>query len=689
MTMSLSPTRLRTLLLLSLVTSSAAAQSLISQSSELILAAGDPAPGIPGTTISATSNFDAPVVDQNGTMLFRARLVGAVTATDDRAYFYGRGKNDLQPLIRNGSQAPGLPTGILLRTSGAGGLVGSPRISPFGELFYFQSALYDPITPGNTPTTADSALFWGPAGGLTLLAREGDQVPFLATGITWGAMAMSYQNNAINGTGLTLFTTTLLGAAAGITTANDAIMVTGVPGGLNQVLREGDVLPTGEVVIGVSGNTMSFINQINEAGQVLHEIRFAVVAPSTATTANDRGLAIWTAGTDVIIAREGQQAPGLPTGVLFATPAFGWSASVGASSFTRSGNMLMISPLDGAGTTTANDNALYYGGASGWTLVMREGDLVPGLTGGEQFAFVGNVSMTCDDASNLTFIAGLTGGSVTANDDSAVMIGTPGNLQVLAREGSIAPGLAPSVNGPWRYEQITQGSQTPYLVADGTILWQCSVTDGVTSNRTVHYAYTKRHGMRVLIDPTVDTITTSLGTGAWSTVSTTGNSNSGDGGPSWINNNGDFVCRPNILGAPTAAIVRGHVGSLTANPASVPAAGLVPQNFGLDCTAANASQIYILIGSLNGTRPGTPFPPITIPLNLDGWLDISIGYANTAVYTNTLGLLDANGKASMSFTLPAGVSGAAGLTLHHSAVVLDFFTLAPVLATEPTSLKFY
>ena len=101
------------------------------------------------------------------------------------------------------------------------------------------------------------------------------------------------------------------------------------------------------------------------------------------------------------------------------------------------------------------------------------------------------------------------------------------------------------------------------------------------------------------------------------------------------------------------------------------------------------AQIYILIGSLSGTRPGTPFPPITIPLNLDSWLDISLGFANTAIYTNTLGLLDANGKATMSFTMPSGVSGASGLTLHHSAVLFDFFTIAPVLATEPTALKFY
>jgi hypothetical protein len=85
----------------------------------------------------------------------------------------------------------------LLRNSlNSAGLNGAPRISPSGEVLFFQSALYDPVNPGNTPATADTAFFWGQPGNILLLAREGDQVPFLAPGVTWGSMAASLQTHA-------------------------------------------------------------------------------------------------------------------------------------------------------------------------------------------------------------------------------------------------------------------------------------------------------------------------------------------------------------------------------------------------------------------------------------------------------------------------------------------------------------
>src|SRR5262245_7074512 len=505
-------------LVLSLACSMVVAQTQSNQNLQVVQAVGDPVPAIPGATISAASNFDAPVIDQRGTVLYRARIAGSVTGADDRAYFIGRASGDVHIAVRAGDQAPGCPAGVQLRsssaTSGSAGLSNSPRISPAGEILFFQSTLYAPGDPSLTPGTADSALFWGPAGGVILLAREGDQVSCLPDLPAYGQQTWSYQNDAIGGGGFVLFTTSLaIGSGVPAVTAdNDTVMLTGVPGGLSVVVREGAVLPTGEVVIPVSGSNMSFINQINESNMVLHDLRFATAAPSTATSANDSALAIWAGGNDVIVAREGQQAPGLPAGVLFATPSLNWSPTVGGSSFTRSGRLLLSANLDGGGTTTSNDNALYFGGLGGWQLVMRKGDLCPGLANGEQFGVVGASSMSCDDVGHVSFIASLTGPSVTSANDSSVWVGTPGNLTMLAREGDVAPGLAASVNGPWRFAQITQGSQTPYLVDGGAMLWQASVTDGVDF-QSVWYTYTPLHGLRVLAQPGIDSLSTSLGTG--------------------------------------------------------------------------------------------------------------------------------------------------------------------------------
>ena len=676
----------RTLLLLSIVSTTAAAQSILSQHAQILQGAGDSVAAIPGATIHTSTNFDSPCMDQNGTIVYRARLAGAVTPLDDRAYFMGRGNGDLRMVLRAGDQAPGLPAGIFLRsdTTGAQGPGSAVRISPFGEILYFASSLSDDANPAVT-TANDTALFWGPSNGLLLLAREGDQVPFLGAGINYGPLSMTLQNNGINATGQVLFSTTLLGA---VTTANDAVVVTGTPGNLVSVSREGDVLPGGEVVIPVSGTTMSFINQINEFGQVLHEQRFDVIAPSTATTANDRALAIWTAGTDVIIAREGQQAPGLPAGVLLATPTLGWSVDMGGAAFTKSGKTVINAALDGGGTVPGvNDRAVYYGGIGGMNLVMRKGDAAPGLPG-ITFGNVGTTSLTCNET-EVVFVGFLVGG--TAADDSSLWRGSSlGNLTMLAREGDLVPTtvLQPSVNGPWRYNQFNNGTNNPLLNGRGDVIFQASVTDTVVT-QNVLICSTAAHGLRLLLDAT-DTFTTALGTATWFVISSSAGFNSGDGGQSHFNNQGDFVFRPGINGAPTAAIVRGHVGSLQAEPSSISATAGGTQNWTIDCGTAEASNIYVVLGSTSGHRPGlpSPFGPQLIPLNFDAWTQLSLSLANTAVYSNSLGFLDAQGKATASFNLPPAIPGAQGLNLHHAVVVLNY-SLASTFASEPASLKFY
>ncbi|MBL8730511.1 MAG: hypothetical protein JNM25_18985, partial [Planctomycetes bacterium] len=442
------------LVALSLATTTATAQSLLSQYGETVLAVGDNAPGIPGATIFATSNFDAPLLDQNGTLVFRARLTGAVTALDDRAYFLGRANGDLQSVVRGGDPAPGLP-GIFLRSATSTvGLSGQPRISAYGEILYFQSTISD-APGGSTVTSAnDTAQFWGPVGGLTLLAREGDTVPFVAVNPpAYGNLSFTAANNTMNESGNVLFATQLVGGDVTIGT-NDYAVVTGTPGSLQIVVRKGDTLPGGEVVVPVSGSTvLSFIYQINAAGQVLHEMKFAA-GPGGVGINNDRALAVWTPGMgDTIIAREGQQAPGLPTGVLFqdTVSSPGWSPGLSSNSFNRFGSTAFTTVLEGGGAVAGVDGfAVYYGGPlSGLTPVFRQGDPAPGLPG-VTWGVAANASVQCNDAGDVCCVAFL-GGAATTADDSCLVVGSFANPGIVAREGDLVPGMAATVNGPWRY----------------------------------------------------------------------------------------------------------------------------------------------------------------------------------------------------------------------------------------------
>jgi hypothetical protein len=637
--------------------------------------------------------------------VYRARITGGGSTTlDDRGIFLGRANGDVQMVLRAGDQAPGLPAGTLMRSSTSSaafvGSGGALRISPFGEILFFASTLHDPITPANTPTTSDTALFWGPAGGLIPLAREGESAgPNFPVGANWltNFAAGSNANNHINSTGQVLFTGQLVGGS--VTTLDDSVLVTGLPGALQPVAREGGTMPVGaltdgtEVITPVSGTTMGFIQQLNGAGQVLHELRFTVAGTVAAT--NDRALAVWTAGTDVVIAREGNQAPGLPAGDLFGNTLNSWSPGGGGAAFSRTGKTIMQGELTGGTTTTLNNSAIYFGGPGPFTasdLVIRKGELIAGLGGGETFSVAGSSSMTCNDT-GFGFVGFLIqGGTVTAANDSAIFVGSnAATLAPLAREGDTVPSTL-LAGGPWTYGQFSNSGTGPILNQDGTVFFQASVTDGVTTKNVI-LSSTPALGLRLLFDFT-ESITTPLGTDTSFSFSSNAGSGNGDGaGQSHFNNQGDFVFKPSF-NTLSPCILRGHVGSLIAEPSSIPVTGGV-QNFHIDCGPAQAGQFYLVLATGLGTRPGfvSPFGGQAVPLNPDPiWTDLSLNNPNSIVWVNTLGFLDANGKGigASSFVMPPGFPVFQGATLHHAVVTFTIaFGLQTWFASEPSAVKLY
>lgn len=672
---------LRTALVLGLAASSAAAQSLLGQYGQAVLGAGDPAPGLAGVTIYNTNStaFDTPVLDQNGVVVFRARLAGAVSALDDRAIFVGHANGDLSLAVRAGDQAPGLPAGIFLRsnTSGASGPNSNVQISPFNEFLYFSSSLSD---NGATVTTAnDSALFWGPVGGLALLAREGDQVPFLPTGVLWGSLSsFSRQFNKINSGGQVVLICTLTGS---VTAADDVIIATGSPSSLQQVVREGqDIDGLGGTVAG-SVTSLSFSEAINDAGDILLDMSLA----GTATAANNSVLAVWRAATGVsILAREGDPAPGMAPGVVLTG-----APGRGGNSWNNSGNTAFTWFVDDGGVTitAANDQVVFYGGTSGVVKVLQEGDPT-GFAGGETFGTVNNSSLTSNEAGTIAFFCGLTdsmGGALPTTDDSAMVIGTAGSWTEIVREGQPIAAIPPSVNGPWVCNSV---NSAPNLNNRGQLLFSQAASDGVDTN-TFILCWDPTLGLLIVKDGT-ETYATTVGAGTATGIpSSAGPQSGGDGSPMWFTNAGDLVIRESVDSGLVTAIVRGHVGQLQAVPASVSVATGGSQNWSVDVGPGFGAQLYVILGTASGTRPGamTPLGPQTIPLNFDAWTDLSLALANTVVYTNSLGFTDAQGQAAASFNLPPA-TGLGTFLLHHAAITLDL-TLMQTFVSEPVALKLY
>ena len=302
----------------------ALAQSVLTQHGETVIASGDAVPGFPtGAVIAPGFTALGAAIDRNGTMVFRARVTQnaalGIDSTNDGALFVGRNLGDLRLCVRAGDQAPGCAAGTLLRSNlaaASNGLGTNPRISPTGEILFFRSAIYDPTTPANTPSNANTALFWGSVGNLQLLAREGDTVPFLGNGERYGDIVFTHQSNKINSSGAVVLHN-ILQTGGGVNSSNDSMLVTGLPGSLQLIVREGSVW-SGSQNSELTG-PVTTLAQLNESGAVLHEVQLALGSGTVpVTAANDRLLAMWVAGTDLTLCREGDQAPGLPTGVVFA-----------------------------------------------------------------------------------------------------------------------------------------------------------------------------------------------------------------------------------------------------------------------------------------------------------------------------------------------------------------------------------
>ncbi|MEM7203148.1 MAG: aryl-sulfate sulfotransferase [Planctomycetota bacterium] len=86
-----------------------------------------------------------------------------------------------------------------------------------------------------------------------------------------------------------------------------------------------------------------------------------------------------------------------------------------------------------------------------------------------------------------------------------------------------------------------------------------------------------------------------------------------------------------------------------------------------------AGNLYLLGGSASGTSPGLPLQGQVLPLNLDPYLVFTLSNPSVAPLGNSGGTLDANGRATATFSIPAGVYPPSwvGFELNHAFAVFD------------------
>lgn len=689
----------------------AQSQSQLSTQGQVVLANDSPIPGFPGAVCGGSGAQDNAVMDHNGTLLFRARFTGgippvATNGTDDRGLFLGRASGDLQMLVRSGQpELTGTwPGALLYATIGTlfgTGIGGSPRISPENGYLMFGAQMTGGsiVTSGTTLAGRnDSVIYYFDSVTSTwqILAQRGGVSPAGGSQYDTSFNSISYQTTSLNSSGTACFQATLVGGDVSGTTNNFATFV-GTPGNLQVVQRKGDtvVLNTGSHIVGTIGSNCI----LNRIGQVLHDESLSTTAGTPpATAANNSCVFVWDPGTQTsaLLVREGDQAPGMPTGALMGTPTM-------AQGFDLLGQTGIATTMTGA-VTTADDTAIFLGGVGTLQKVAREGDQAPGLAPGVLFGSLFSTFAYSDyQGGTVAFYAALTGAGVTAFNDQSFWVGTPSGLQMLAREGDPAPGFAGNVgfvSATFGNSVTGSGGMAPGSVQlnnRGQVVFnnvEVTVIDGAGTRNIGSnvYSYDPTVGLQLLFGRN-DAFTTVSGT--WNGFTTGGiQFPSGDGCPLSLNNDGDVTQRVSFdVPAPSGsgAIVRAKIGPIECSPSSLSATfgGAHPINF--DAGIANAGQIYVVVANASGTRPGIFFGGQPIPLNQDQVFNDSISGLNPFPGTpwgNTLGVLDANGRGGALFTMPPGFPALAGIDLHHVMAVIDL-SLNVLFVTPPCGCKLY
>ncbi|MEM7200077.1 MAG: aryl-sulfate sulfotransferase [Planctomycetota bacterium] len=115
--------------------------------------------------------------------------------------------------------------------------------------------------------------------------------------------------------------------------------------------------------------------------------------------------------------------------------------------------------------------------------------------------------------------------------------------------------------------------------------------------------------------------------------------------------------------------------TLWSDKASISASAGGTLGFDLVAGSELASAAYLLLGSASGTEPGVLLHGNNLPLNPDSVTLITLANAGQTPLLQTVGSLDALGRGSGSFSMPAGVfSPGEASTMHWAHMLLDLAT---------------
>ena len=443
----------------------------------LVARTGQDATGVAGATF--TSIGVLPRLGPNGHVAFNSSITGGGSGSSNNSGYWVGVPGNLQLAIRRDSINGGAD--LFSGTTNVG-------VDVNGTISLWTQA-GSPV-PINENQQLWSYLPNGNGGGPLLVAQEGQTA---APGYTAGALFTAIgAGHASNNAGAVAFVGSVAGGDA--TSTTDFGLFTGTPGNLKLVAREGTAAPgaTGTSPVFSTTTTVIFDKRINASGQVGFA---AAISGAGVGGSNDRALYVWTPsggnGTLALAAQTGSVAPGTSATIKFVLmddqPGFNnagqlafksqltsdvpgelnlvnnsgiWAGAPGnvqlvyrsntptpiagltfrgpepSPRINASGQVAFFSLVTGFDVTTANDRVLWITTPSGIQMVAREGSAAPGALSGVNFATLDPIA-AINAPGQVAFTAVLTGTGVTTANDRGLWAGTYDNVQLVAREGDV------------------------------------------------------------------------------------------------------------------------------------------------------------------------------------------------------------------------------------------------------------
>lgn len=324
-------------------------------------------------------------------------------------------------------------------------LTGDPAPGTTDVFFAFNNGLFDGLEPA-IDDQGRAALFaflshvdtgiWsqgaGAGGTLGLVARNGDPAPGLPAGTVFtGFTNIEVPSPPQIGGGRTYF----IAALSGFSTSEFSLWEHDGQS-LIPVVVHGDPAP------GLPGAMLSTPGAaVNGNGDAI--VRASLFGAGVSTS-SDEALFTNRSGALERIAREGDQAPGTPAGVVFGVGGLGASpATFNEVAFNEAGRVAVQADLLGADVNSFNDEALFVEQGGALTLLVREGDPAPAGSGGG-VTFGGNSvsfdlqNLSFNDLGHIAFFAEL-GGAI--NTTLASFSNHAGELVEVMRSGDPVPGV--------------------------------------------------------------------------------------------------------------------------------------------------------------------------------------------------------------------------------------------------------